>query len=302
VRAHLEFGEVPWNHAALSGFVVDPDRKKMSKSKGNVVVPDEIIDKYGADAVRWRAALARPGADSPFDETQMKVGRRLSMKVLNASKFVLASPEQYGLGADASSLDPALVTEPIDQSLLAGLRKVVTEATRHFEAYDYSSALEVTEKFFWNFCDDYLELVKERGKSGDASARAAFVIALSAQLRLLAPFLPYVTEEVWSWWQPGSIHRSAWPTVDELPDGGDPEVLTAAAQVLSGIRGAKSNAKVSQKTEVTSVAVAGPQSALDAAQSALGDLRSAGNVTGEFTFTPGTADLAVAADLADAQE
>ena len=302
VRAHLEFGDVPWNHAALSGFVVDPDRKKMSKSKGNVVVPDEIIDRYGADAVRWRAALARPGADSPFDETQMKVGRRLSLKVLNASKFVLASPEQYGLGADASSLDPALVTEPIDRALLAGLRTVVAEATRHFEAYDYSSALEVTEKFFWNFCDDYLELVKERGKSGDASARAAFVLALSTQLRLLAPFLPYVTEEVWSWWQAGSIHRSAWPTVDELPDGGDPEVLSAAAQVLSGIRGAKSNAKVSQKTEVTSVTVTGPKWALDAAQATLTDLRAAGNATGEFTFVAGTAEVAVDATLADAQE
>jgi valyl-tRNA synthetase len=299
VRAHLEFGDVPWRHAALSGFVVDPDRKKMSKSKGNVVVPDEIIDKYGADAVRWRAALARPGADSPFDETQMKVGRRLSMKVLNASKFVLASPDQYGLGADATSLDPMLVTEPIDRALLAGLRDVIAEATRHFEAYDYSSALEVTEKFFWDFCDDYLELVKERGKSGDTSARAAFVLALSAQLRLLAPFLPYVTEEVWSWWQEGSIHRAGWPTVDELPDGGDHSILATAAQVLSGIRGAKSNAKVSQKTEVTSVTVTGPQAALDAAQSTLGDIRAAGNVTGGVTFAAAAADLTVDAVLAD---
>jgi valyl-tRNA synthetase len=307
VRAHLEFGPtelggVPWNHAALSGFVVDPDRKKMSKSKGNVVVPDEIIDKYGADAVRWRAALARPGADSPFDETQMKVGRRLSMKVLNASKFVLASPEQYGLGADASALDPALVTAPIDQALLSGLRAVIAEATRHFEAYDYSSALETTEKFFWDFCDDYLELVKERGKSGDVSARAAFVLALSAQLRLLAPFLPYVTEEAWSWWQDGSIHRSAWPSVDELSDNGDPSILATAAQVLSGIRGAKSNAKVSQKTEVTSVTVTGPQADLDAAQATLDDLRAAGNVTGEFTFVLGTGEVAVDATLADQAE
>jgi valyl-tRNA synthetase len=245
--------------------------------------------------------LARPGADSPFDETQMKVGRRLSMKVLNASKFVLASPEQYGLGADASSLDPALVTAPIDRALLAGLRAVVAEATRHFEAYDYSSALEVTEKFFWNFCDDYLELVKERGKSGNPSARAAFVLALSTQLRLLAPFLPYVTEEVWSWWQEGSIHRAAWPTVDDLPDAGDPDVLAASAQVLSGIRGAKSNAKLSQKTEVTAVTVTGPQAALDAAESALTDLRAAGNVTGDFAFSAADGELAVDAVLADTQ-
>jgi valyl-tRNA synthetase len=157
----------------------------------------------------------------------------------------------------------------------------------------------VAEKFFWDFCDDYLELVKERGKSGDTSARAAFVLALSAQLRLLAPFLPYVTEEVWSWWQDGSIHRANWPTVDELPDGGDPATLATAAQILSGIRGAKSNAKLSQKTEVTSVTVTGPQSALDAAQLALGDLRAAGNVTGEFTFTAAGGELAVDATLAE---
>ncbi len=280
VRAHLENDALPWARAMISGFVTDPDRKKMSKSKGNVVVPTDILDKYGADAVRWRAASARPGLDTPFDEAQMKVGRRLAIKVLNASKFVLGTlPEGDVPGLNA-------VTAPLDAAMLTALAGVVDDATAALENYDYTRALEVTERFFWGFCDDYLELVKERAYgsgAGAASAQAALAAALDVQLRLLAPILPFVTEEVWSWWRSDgstSIHRSPWPVASEVATGvsAAPAVLDLAASALAGIRKAKSEAKVSQRTEVASLVLAVADADRGDLEAALADVRASGKV------------------------
>ena len=292
VRSHLEEHKLPWRRTTISGFVVDPDRKKMSKSKGNVVVPTQILDKFGADAVRWRAAMARPGMDSPFDETQMKVGRRLAMKILNASKFVLDKH---------APADPAAITEADDLAMLAGLAEVVRQATEAFEDYQYTDALEAAEKFFWTFCDDYLELVKERSYSDDAaaaSAAAALQLGLNVQLRLFAPFMPFVTEEVWSWWQPGSVHRAPWPTLDELPAGGDPTLLDDVAEVLIAIRGAKSRAQVKMRTEVDRAVISGPAESLARLETIARDLRAVGRITGDLEFAAGADQISVEVVLA----
>ena len=273
VRSHLEDGCLPWSHAAISGWILDPDRKKMSKSKGNVVTPMGMLDQYGADAVRYWAASGRPGTDTAYDEGQMKIGRRLSIKILNASKFALS------FAGDPS----APVTEDVDLSMLAGLREVVAQATAAMEDYNYTRALEVTETFFWSFCDNYIELVKERahgahGAEAAASAGAALARALSVQLRLFAPILPFVTEEVWSWWQEGSVHTAAWPTVDELPVGGDPGVLVTAGLVLSAMRKVKSDNKVSMRARLAHTLVKAPAEQAGQARAAAGDLEAAGGL------------------------
>ncbi len=252
VRSHYEHGVVPWANTALSGWILDPDRKKISKSQGNApVLPTELLEQHGSDGVRYWAASGRPGTDTAFDEKEMKVGRRLAIKLLNASKFAL------GFDGDPSGD----VTAPLDRALLADLADLVTECTNAFDGFDYARALERVERFFWSFCDDYLELVKVRAYGeGDpaTSAANALAIALSVLQRLFAPFLPFAAEEVWSWWMEGSIHLSSWPSADELratAGESDAALRPAVADALREIRRAKSEAKVSMTTPVASATI-----------------------------------------------
>ncbi|HET9730006.1 MAG TPA: valine--tRNA ligase, partial [Acidimicrobiia bacterium] len=280
VRAHLEFGALPWKHAAISGWVLDPDRKKMSKSKGNVVTPMEWLERYGADAVRYWATSGRPGTDTTFDEGQIKIGRKLAIKILNVSRFVLGV---------AGEVDDVLadVCVPLDESMLDALSDVVKEATDAFEHFDYARALERTERFFWSFCDDYVELVKARAYAhGDAQYRRSAAItlrhALSTLLRLFAPFLPFVTEEVWSWWQPGSIHRTAWPQNElwmSMPShAGNRAVYAVAAEVLGAVRKQKSEQKRSLATPVERAVVRDTMERLTALGAARSDVCEAGKI------------------------
>ena len=292
VRSHHENGCLPFANAAISGWILDPDRKKMSKSKGNVVTPINLLEEYGTDAVRYWAASGRPGVDTAFDEGQMKIGRKLGTKLLNATKFVL------GFGEPPAATVPTAV---IDRAMLARLAEVVNDATRAFDDFDYARALERTEEFFWWFCDDYVELVKGRaygthGDEGAYSARAALRQALEIVHRLFAPFLPFVTDEVWSWWQQGSVHATAWPTDQSIASLGDVSLLVPVSEVLGAIRRAKTEAKLSQRAAVEELIVDGPAHALEAIEACRADLAEAGGV-GEFTMSPGDA-LLIAVRLA----
>jgi valyl-tRNA synthetase len=289
LRAHLEHTVLPWANAAISGFVLDPDRKKMSKSKGNVVTPLGLLEEHGSDGVRYWAASGRPGTDTAFDTNQMRVGRRLAIKILNASKFALSGIESRTPDRPADSRG-GVITAPVDRAMVRNLAALVTEATEAFEGYDYARVLQRTEAFFWRFCDDYLELVKgrrygEQDAAGAASANEALTTALSVMLRLFAPFLPFVTEEVWSWWREGSIHTAAWPSADELllvvADNSDATRLSDerayqwATDVMFEVRKQRSEAKQPLRVPITTVTVTAEASALALMPIVEADLRAA---------------------------
>ena len=282
VRSHLQHDSLPFTNAMISGWVLDPDRKKMSKSVGNVVTPMPLVEEYGADALRYWAASGRPGTDTAIDVGQMKVGRRLAIKVLNASKFALGRLEGLSIP------DASCINEPLDVDLLGQLSKLITDATTAFESFDYARALERTEAFFWSFCDDYVELVKVRSygdldSAPTQSAIAALALTLSVLQRLLAPFLPFVTAEVWSWWHDDSVHLAVWPTVEELQARGSTEnvgrLSQSVGETMALIRREKTEAKVSQRTAISRCVVRARAEIVEDLQRAQRDLCDAGSMS-----------------------
>ncbi len=274
VRAHFENKSVPWKNAAISGWVLDPDRKKMSKSKGNVVTPLAHLQEYGSDGVRYWAARGGPGVDTAFDVGQMKIGRKLAMKVLNVSKFVLSGEQRDGA-----------VSEPLDRGMLQNLAALVAEATAELDHYEYARALAKIESFFWDFCDNYVEAAKSRkygdfGPDAAASASTAMRLALSVLLRLLAPYLAFACEAVWSWTNAGSIHRASWPTRDDIirVSGTDPSARQAVRHVtdaLNVIRKGKVDQKVSIGTPVSEVVYSSTDDAIACLKLVERDLKAA---------------------------
>ena len=278
LRAHLEHDSLPWFHAAISGFVTDPDRKKMSKSKGNVITPFALLEEHGSDGVRYWATKGGPGVDTIFDAAQMKVGRRLAIKLLNASKFILSHAEPLGP-----------VTAAVDRAMLSDLAGVINEATQALDHFEYGRAIDLAEREFWGFCDDYLEFVKgrrygEQGPEAAGSANSALAAALSVYLRLFAPYLPFATEEVWSWWKEGSVHRASWPSEGELTHlmrgvgDDDRQKWAYAREVLGELRKRRSEAKQPMKVPIARAVIADTTDRLAHLDALDADLKAAARI------------------------
>jgi valyl-tRNA synthetase len=278
VKACLHEDRIPWKHVAISGWILDPDRKKMSKSRGNVITPMHLLDEYGSDAVRYWAAGAGLGADTAFDVNVLKVGKRLVTKLFNASKFVLG---KEGV--------PGPIVYPMDQVFLLRLRDLVRKVTRHFENYEHQQALAETERFFWTaFTDSYIEMSRARtlgtaGVEAQGSALTTLRLALTVLLRLFAPFLPYITDEVWSWRYAGetgsaSIHASAWPSDADFPElaaGGNDGIFDVAVEALYAINKSRTGAGVSSAREIKTATLAATPEAFPLLQAAREDIRLA---------------------------
>ena len=230
VKSFFHEQSVPWKHIAVSGWVMDPQRLKMSKSKGSRIFPEELMKKHSADALRYWAGKARLGQDTVYDENMFKNGKRLSIKLSNAFRFMmiqmknkkpihsqaLKSSEQLSSEFLKESLQTLKTS--VDQAWIHHLLNQYQLVTKHLEEFRYSQALDLIEKSFWLFCDNYLELVKTRAyqlkdKEEGQSAIYALDMSLYLFIKMLAPYMPYTTESLWIQKyssESSSVHISSW--------------------------------------------------------------------------------------------
>ncbi|RME52634.1 valine--tRNA ligase [Candidatus Woesearchaeota archaeon] len=265
VKGLYHQGKPPWKDIVISGHVLDPKGRKMSKSKGNVIKPQDVMQRFCADALRWWAAGVKLGDDLPYMEKDLVSGQKLIRKLWNASKFVLSHLNDFD-GARPAAL------EAMDAWVIANLNDVIAEATKYFDQYEFSKCRLEVEKFFWQtFCDNYLELCKDRiynpdvrGKEARTSAQYTLSTVLKAVLKLLAPIMPHVTEEIYSLRfarEEGveSIHVSSWPDKISLSDAKQAkEAGDAAARIIAHVRKFKAERRISLGKPVAKLIITTP--------------------------------------------
>jgi valyl-tRNA synthetase len=252
VKCYEHTGEVPFDSVMINGMVLDENREKMSKSKGNIVAPDEVVEKFPVDAARYWAAGSAVGDDLPYKEKGLRAGEKLLRKLWNASKLVDSLTPADRVEVDHDDL------QELDRWLLASLDDEIEYVTEKFAAYEFSKARDRLRSFFWHtFCDDYLEIAKQRLREGeDASAAYTLQVAHRRFLKLFAPFLAHITEELWrDMYADESVHRATWPT----PLGLDADVAAGetALSVVSALRRYKSDNQLSMNAALDTVKVYG---------------------------------------------
>lgn len=291
-KALMHRNTIPWNEVLVSGFILDPDRKKMSKSKGNVVTPQHLLDTYGADSVRYWAASARLGVDTAFEEQIMAQGKKLVNKLFNASRFVFNIVENSALKNEKNYAP--FITKPLDVAWLSKMNAMIKQANDYFATYDYAAALEVIEKRFWDFCDNDLEIVKKRAYDiNDKSAAATLMFCIDTFLKLFAPFCPFITEEIyqcrpWGNESAESLHLQAFPKASEV--FADARVYDDVSFIASEIRKAKTAANITQRTPVKQILIKAPEKELQALKNVADDIENVGGiVAGALKFESGEA-------------
>lgn len=268
VKSYFHHGRAPWKQVMISGHAQDPHGRKMSKSLGNIVEPQEMIKKYSADALRFWAAGSTLGDDLPFQDKDLLTGQKFATKLWNAAKFCIMHLEDFSLELDERE---NVVTEVMDRWLLSKLQKVILECTESFDRFEYSKTKTRVEHFFWHeFCDQYLEIVKDRlynsgvrGAEGKKSAQHTLYVTLLSILKMMAPITPHITEEVYHLFFAAregkkSVHISSWPAAQQhLLDEQAELAGDVAVDIVSTVRRWKSEQKVSLKEEIATIVLIG---------------------------------------------